>query len=198
MESYNYPLSDIVMDRTSPPMISTLILRRQIAFEQDSEMSPPLERECRPYEHVYHRPMSIDSASNQIEAGSTMNVDVSNKEMTEPLNKDYKDPEPAWIRRISDQPILVGEPDNFSGKGEDAMRWLMVMKAYFEIHQDYYDDKRRITMVFLSKLTTGRAGTFTEGWYMKLANPSIPDLETMVDKLYIAFKETFIPRDITD
>ena len=45
MESYNYPLSDIVVDQTSPPMINAPILRRQIAFEQDSKMSPPLERE---------------------------------------------------------------------------------------------------------------------------------------------------------
>ena len=46
MESYNYSPSDIVMDQTSLPMINAPILRRQIAFEQDSEMSPPPEREC--------------------------------------------------------------------------------------------------------------------------------------------------------
>ena len=74
----------------------------------------------------------------------------------------------------------------------------MAMKAYFEMHQDYYDDKRRITTVFLNKLTTGRAGTFAKGWYAKLTNPSISDSETMVDKLFTAFKETFIPRDIQD
>ena len=141
-----------------------------------------------------------DPASDQIEAGSTMDLDPSDKEATESSKEDYKDPElePAWIWRITDEPTLVGEPGNFSGKGEDAMRWLMAMKAYFEIHQDYYDNKRRTTMVFLNKLTTGRAGTFAEGWYMKLTNPSIPDSETTVDKLYDAFKEIFIPKDITD
>ena len=72
------------------------------------------------------------------------------------------------------------------------------MKAYFEMHQDYYNNERRITMVFLNKLTTGRAGTFAEGWCLKLTNPSIPDSETMIDKLFTAFKETFIPRDIQD
>ena len=50
-ESYNHPSSDMVME--TPPMISTLIPRRQMAFEQDSEMSPPLEREHSPYEYIY-------------------------------------------------------------------------------------------------------------------------------------------------
>ena len=53
-------------------------------------------------------------------------------------------------------------------------------------------------MVFLNKLTKGRASTFAEGWYMKLTNPSIPDSEIMVNKLYVAFEKTFIPRDIMD
>ena len=74
----------------------------------------------------------------------------------------------------------------------------MAMKAYFELHQDFYDDEKKITMVFLNKLIDGRAGTFAEGWYLKLTNPSTPDLEIMVNKLYVAFKETFIPRDIQD
>ena len=71
MESYNYPLSYIVVDRTTPPVISGLIPRRQIAFEQDSEMSPPQERERHP-----------EPASNQTEAGSTMDLDLSDKEGT--------------------------------------------------------------------------------------------------------------------
>ena len=178
-------------------MISAPILRRQIAFEQDYEMSPPLGRECHPYENTHHRAMGIDPASNQIEAGSTMDLDPSDKEAMESSKADYKDPEPM-IGRISDQPILVGEPNNFSGKGEDATRWLMVMKAYFDIHQDYYDDEKRITMVFLNKLNTGRAGTFAKGWYLKLTNLSTPDSEITANKLYVAFADTFIPRDITD
>ena len=180
------------------PMVSAPILRRQIAFEQDYEMNSPLERECRPYENTHHWPTDMEPTSDQIKAGSTMNLDLSDKEPTKSFaQKDYKDPEPM-IGRISNQPILVGEPDNFSGKGEDTTRWLMAMKAYFKMHQDYYDNERRITTVFLNKLTTGRAGTFAEGWYVKLTNPSISDSETMVDKLFTTFKETFIPRDIQD
>ena len=188
-----------MMDRTTPPVNNAPIPWRQIAFEQDSEMSPPLERECQPYS--YQPPTNqAEPTSDQIEAGSTMDLDPSDKEETESSEEDYKDPEPEpmCIGRITDKPILVGEPKSFSGKGEDSTRWLMVMKAYFGINQDYYDDKRKIIMVFLSKLTKGRASTFAKGWYMKLNNLSISDSETMADKLYVTFEETFIPRDLVD
>ena len=129
-----------------------------------------------------------------------MDLDPSDKETMESSEEDYKnpEPEPTWIGRITDEPVLVGEPESFSGKGEDATRWLMVMKDYFKINQDYYNDEKKIIMVFLSKLTKGRASTFAEGWYMKFNNQSTPDLEQTINKLYTAFKGTFIPRDIID
>ena len=127
-----------------------------------------------------------------------MDLDLSDKEETESSEEDYKDPEPMRIRRITNEPTLLGEPDNFSGKGEDATRWLMTMKAYFLLNEDFYDDERKIITVLLSKLTKGKAGTFTEGWYMKLTSPNSPDLELTVNKLYVAFEETFVPRDIMD
>ena len=71
-ESDNHPSSDTVMETL--PMISTPIPRRQIAFEQDSKMSPPLERERYPYEYIYRRPTGIDTASDQNETGSTMDL----------------------------------------------------------------------------------------------------------------------------
>ena len=130
-ESHNYPPSNIVEDRTTPQVISAPIPRRQTAFEQDSKMSPPQGQE--------HHP---EPTSNQIEAGSTMDLDLSDKEETESSEEDYKDPEPTRIRRITNEPTLLGEPDNFSGKGEDATRWLMAMKAYFLLNEDFYDDER--------------------------------------------------------
>ena len=61
----------------------------------------------------------MEPASNQLEAGSTMDLDPSDKEAMESSEEDYKDPEPEpmWIGRITDKPTLVGEPDNYSGKG---------------------------------------------------------------------------------
>ena len=88
-ESYNYPPSDIVVDRTTPLVISTPMQRRLIALEQDSEVSPQ-KREPHP-----------EPASNQTNRGSTMDLDPSDKEETESLEEDYKDPEPTWIRRIT-------------------------------------------------------------------------------------------------
>ena len=129
-----------------------------------------------------------------------MDLDPSDKEQMESSKEDYKDPKPKtmWIGRINDEPTVAGEPDNFSGKGEDTLRWLLTMKAYFGINQDYYNDERKIIMIFLNKLTTGRAGTFTEGWYLRLNNPSTPDSEQTADKLYDDFEKTFILRDIQD
>ena len=98
-----------------------------MALEQDSEMSPPQERE--------HHP---EPASNQTEVGSTMDLDLSDKEEMESSEEDYKDPKPMWIGRIThNESTLLGEPNSFSGKGEDTTRWLMVMKAYFEINHDF-------------------------------------------------------------
>ena len=78
-------------------MINAPILRRQIAFEQDSKMSPPLERECCPYENTHHQSTGIDPTSDQIEAGSTMDLDPSDKETAESSKEDYKDPNPRGL-----------------------------------------------------------------------------------------------------
>ena len=94
--------------------------------------------------------------------------------------------------------LKVGLPNNFSGKEEDTMRWLLAMKAYFWMNDHIYKDEKNIVLVFLNKMSKERGGTFAEGWYMKLVNPAIPDLEKMFDKLCKAFEETFIPKDIKD
>ena len=103
------------------------------------------------------------------------------------------------IGRIAhNESTLLGEPNSFSGKGEDATRWLMVMRAYFRINSDFYDNEKKIIMIFLSKLTKGRASTFAEGWHLKLINLLILDSEITVNKLYAAFEETFVLKDIKD
>ena len=51
----------------------------------------------------------MEPASNQLEAGSTVDLDPSDKEAMESSEEDYKDPEPEpmWIGRITDEPTLV-------------------------------------------------------------------------------------------
>ena len=71
----------------------------------------------------------------------------------------------------------AGLPEDFSGRNEDAMRWLLAMKAYFVINERVYTEDATTVLIFLNKLSRGRGATFAEGWYMKLANPGIPNSE---------------------
>ena len=89
-------------------------------------------------------------------------------------------------------------PEDFSGKNDDAMHWLLAMKAYFVINARIYTDDTTTVLIFHNKLSKGRGATFTEGWYMKLANPVIPKSEKTFKKLCKAFEEAFVPKDIKD
>ena len=69
----------------------------------------------------------------------------------------------------------AGLPEDFSGKNDDATHWLLAMKAYFIINEKVYTKDMTTILIFLNKLSKGRGATFAEGWYMKLANPGIPN-----------------------
>ena len=51
------------------------------------------------------------------------------------------------------------------------------MKAYFGMNDHIYKDDKTVMLVFLNKMSKGRGGTFAKGWYIKLVNTAIPDLE---------------------
>ena len=89
-------------------------------------------------------------------------------------------------------------PEDFSGKNDDATCWLLAMKAYFVMNSAVYTDDATIILTFLNKMSKGRGGTFAEGWYLKLANLVIPDLEKTFKKICKAFEEAFILKDIKD
>ena len=89
-------------------------------------------------------------------------------------------------------------PEDFSGKNDDATRWLLAMKAYFVINEKIYTEDATTVLIFLNKLSKGRGATFMEGWYMKLANPGIPDSEKTFKKLCRAFEEALVPKDLKD
>ena len=72
------------------------------------------------------------------------------------------------------------------------------MKAYFGMNNEIYKDEKNVVLVFLNKMSKGRGGTFTEGWYLKLINTAIPKSEKTFKKLCDAFEETFIPKDVKD
>ena len=92
----------------------------------------------------------------------------------------------------------AGLPEDFSGKNDNAMRWLLAMKAYFVINEKVYTEDATTVLIFLNKLSKGRGATFAKGWYMKLANPAIPDSEKTFKKLCKAFKEAFVLKDLKD
>ena len=94
--------------------------------------------------------------------------------------------------------FTAGLPEDFSGKNDDATCWLLAMKAYFIINDKVYTEDATTVLIFINKLSKGRGATFTEGWYMKLANPGIPDSEKTFKKIYKAFEEAFVPKDLKD
>ena len=92
----------------------------------------------------------------------------------------------------------AGLPEDFSGKNDDTTSWLLAMKAYFIINEKVYTEDATTVLIFLNKLSKGRGATFAEGWYMKLANPGIPNSEKTFKKLCKTFKEAFVPKDLKD
>ena len=77
----------------------------------------------------------------------------------------------------------AGLPEDFSGKNDDAICWLLAMKGYFLINAGIYTDDSTTILIFLNKLSKGGGATFTEGWYMKLTNLVIPDSEKTFKRL---------------
>ena len=104
--------------------------------------------------------------------------------------------EVALMSRRTD--FKAGLPEDFSGKNDDATCWLLAMNAYFVMNSKVYQGNSTTVLIFLNKLSKGREGTFAEGWYLKLANPAIPESEKTFKKLCKAFEEAFIPKDIKD
>ena len=117
------------------------------------------------------------------------------KEETYELAEDYR-MEVALMSRPTE--FKAGLPEDFSGKNDNATRWLLAMKAYFVINEKIYTEDATTILIFLNKLSKGRGATFAEGWYMKLANPGIPDSEKTFKKLCRAFEEAFVPKDLKD
>ena len=105
--------------------------------------------------------------------------DLPDAERMEPNLQAKENPELEWAGRImyNDEEegveLTAGLSNDFSGKEEDAMRWILSMKAYFIINSKTYDEKAQM-LVKLNKMSAGRGATFTKGWYLRLANNDIP------------------------
>ena len=63
------------------------------------------------------------------------------------------------------------------------------------VSRETYDEKPQ-TLVTLNNMSTERGATFTEGWYLKLANNDIPPNQKTFTKLDEDFHQAFIPKDL--
>ena len=129
--------------------------------------------------------------------------DLPDVERMEPNLQAKENPELEWAGRImyNDEEegveLTAGLSNDFSGKEEDATRWILSMKAYFIINGKTYDEKAQM-LVKLNKMSAGRGATFTKGWHLRLANNNIPLEQKTFVKWDKDFHWTFIPKDLED
>ena len=91
--------------------------------------------------------------------------------------------------------LKAGLPEDFSGNSEDSNRWMLFLQAYFEMSSSVYNDKAKL-LIALNKMSKGREKPFSEGWFYKLNDATIPDNKKSWDKMVASFKMTFYPFDI--
>ena len=83
----------------------------------------------------------------------------SEEETYEPAEENHM--EIASMSRPTE--FKAGLPEDFSGKNDDITHWLLAMKAYYIINDRVYTEDVTTVLIFLNKLSKGRAATFAEG-----------------------------------
>ena len=86
-------------------------------------------------------------------------------------------------------------PTDFSGKNNDATRWIKAMKAYFTLNATLYSFDTAKIMTTLNKMSGGRGAPYAETWYDKMADNTIPNTKKTFDKFVEDFESTFYPFD---
>ena len=84
-------------------------------------------------------------------------------------------------------------PADFSGKNDDATRWIKAMKAYFALNATLYSSDATKIMTTLNKMSGGRGAPYAETWYDKMADNTIPSAEKTFEKFAEDFESTFYP-----
>ena len=101
---------------------------------------------------------------------------------------------PQADKEDDDMEIKAALPKEFSRETGDANRWLMVMEAYFTLHENKYPDSAR-TMVLLNRMSKGQGKAFAKAWLTKLEDEHIADADKTWTKIKKAFKAAFTPYD---
>ena len=86
-------------------------------------------------------------------------------------------------------------PSDFSGKEDDATRWIKAMKAYFTLNATLYSSDAAKIMTTLNKMSGGRGAPYAETWYDRMADNNVPNSEKTFDKFVDDFETTFYPFD---
>ena len=84
-------------------------------------------------------------------------------------------------------------PLDFSGKEDDATRWIKAMKAYFTLNATLYSSDAAKIMTTLNKMSGGRGAPYAETWYDRMADTNVPNAEKTFDKFVDDFETTFYP-----
>ena len=82
-------------------------------------------------------------------------------------------------------------PSDFSGKNDDATRWIKAMKAYFTLNATLYSSDAAKIMTTLNKMSGGRGAPYAETWYDRMADTNVPNSEKTFDKFVDDFETTF-------
>ena len=120
------------------------------------------------------------------EAEEDPDVEISNKE---PLDTNMTEMISCPLE------LKAGLPEDFSRNSEDLNRWMLSLQTYFEMNSSVYNDKAKLLTV-LNKMSKERGKPFSEGWFYKLNDATIPDSEKTWDKMVASFKTTFYPFNI--
>ena len=91
--------------------------------------------------------------------------------------------------------LKAGLPEDFSRNSKDLNRWMLSLQAYFEMNSSVYNNKAKLLMA-LNKMSKRRGKPFSEEWFYKLNDATIPDSKKTWDKMVASFKMTFYPFDI--
>ena len=86
-------------------------------------------------------------------------------------------------------------PSDFSGKNDDATRWIKAMKAYFTLNATLYSSDAARIMTTLNKMSGGRGAPYAETWYDRMTDNTVPNAEKTFDKFVNDFESTFYPFD---
>ena len=72
--------------------------------------------------------------------------------------------------------LKAGLPEDFFRNSKDLNRWMLSLQAYFEMNSSVYNSEAKL-LTALNKMSKGRGKPFSEGWFYKLNDTTIPDNE---------------------